>query len=151
MIGYWNESKGVIEMKEKNSPFWDDYCRLDKSRKKWLIVPDMLFRHNIRFMFWYRLYQKGNLIGRIGCYRCSRKFGLEFSPDTKIAPGLYLSHPYNITVGEGVEIGRNVNLSKGCTIGNVREGARKGSPTRDESERRGIYGQAYGEARGDPF
>ena len=118
--------------KKKNeytkNTFKADYYRLNKNIKPWLFVIDLFFRHNIRFLLWYRLSQKGSIIGRIGCYCCSRKYGLEFSPSAKIAPGLYMSHPYNITVGEAVEIGKNVNLSKGCTIGNVRTGVHKGSP-----------------------
>lgn len=104
-----------------------DYARLDHD-KKWKIPINILFRQGIRFMLWFRLYERGSLIGKIGCFRCSRKYGLEFSPAAEIAPGLYLGHPYNITVGEGVKIGKNVNLSKGCTLGNIRTGPRKGSP-----------------------
>ena len=40
----------------------------------------------------------------------------------QIGKGLYLGHPYNITVGEGVVHGNNVNLHKGCTIGRVNRG-----------------------------
>ena len=115
-------------MAEQKKPFFTDYARLTSKKQAWRLIADLFFRHNIRFMLWYRLYQKGSLIGKIGCFRCSRKYGLEFSPNAVIAPGLYLSHPYNITVGEGVQIGKNVNLSKGCTLGKVRTGKRKGSP-----------------------
>ena len=58
----------------------------------------------------------------------SRKYGLEISCNAKIGPGLYLGHPYNITVAEGVVIGKNVNLHKGCTIGRENRGQRKGVP-----------------------
>ena len=43
--------------------------------------------------------------------------------------GLYLGHSYNITVGNDVRIGKNVNLHKGCTIGRENRGKRKGAPT----------------------
>ena len=33
-----------------------------------------------------------------------------------------MGHPYNITVGEGVVLGNNVNLHKGCTIGRTNRG-----------------------------
>ena len=55
-------------------------------------------------------------------YRISRKFGLEISPKAQTGKGLYLGHPYNITVGDEVVLGSNVNLHKGCTIGRVNRG-----------------------------
>ncbi|MDD3415809.1 MAG: serine acetyltransferase [Lachnospiraceae bacterium] len=62
-------------------------------------------------------------------YKYSRKYGLEISTNAEIGYGLYLGHPYNITVGGGVKIGDNVNLHKGCTIGRENRGKRIGVPT----------------------
>ena len=62
-------------------------------------------------------------------YRFSRKYGLEISPQAEIGKGLYLGHPYNITVSGGTKIGNNCNLHKGCTIGRENRGKRKGDPT----------------------
>ena len=79
--------------------------------------------HNLSFVFWYRKYQKTqSVIARVALYWLSRKYGLEISPKAQIGKGLYLGHPYNITVGEGVVLGNNVNLHKGCTIGRVNRG-----------------------------
>ena len=58
-----------------------------------------------------------------------RKYGLEISVGAEIGEGFYIGHPYNITVAEGVRIGRNVNLHKGCTIGRENRGKRQGVPT----------------------
>ena len=115
-------------MEEWKKQFAGDYSRIDTNGGIRQLTIDLLFRHGIRFLLWYRLRNNGSLIGKIGCYLCSRKYGLEFSVNSMIAPGLNLSHPYNITIGDGVIIGSNVNLSKGCTLGNIRAGARKGSP-----------------------
>lgn len=65
---------------------------------------------------------KINLFSKIYTYRMSRKFGLEISTKATIGKGLYLGHPYNITVAEGVQMGQNVNLHKGCTIGRTNRG-----------------------------
>ena len=46
----------------------------------------------------------------------------------KISEGLVLRHPYFVTITDDAEIGKNVNLFKGCTIGGVRSGKRAGSP-----------------------
>lgn len=84
--------------------------------------------HNLRYMFWYRKYQVNrSWVARGVLYFLSRKYGLEISPKAAIGEGLYLGHPYNITVGEGVVLGKNVNLHKGCTIGKTSRGA-VGSP-----------------------
>lgn len=102
-----------------------DYYRMTgekyKSEPKCLIKK-LLF-HNLKFMFWYRRFQKYHgLIAKGMLYRLSRKYGLEISPKAQVGKGLYLGHPYNITIGESVVIGNNVNIHKGCTIGRTNRG-----------------------------
>lgn len=46
-----------------------------------------------------------------------------------IAGGLFLAHPFNITVNSRAILGRNVTLFKGSTIGSIRSGKREGVPT----------------------
>ena len=65
---------------------------------------------------------KRNIFRRFILYKMSRKYGLEISIKAQIGKGLYLGHPYNITVAEGTQIGENVNLHKGCTIGRTNRG-----------------------------
>ena len=80
--------------------------------------------HNLQYVYWYRRYQKimALYIARIRIWKLSRKFGLEISTKAKIGKGLYLGHPYNITVREEVILRENVNLYKGCTIGKTNRG-----------------------------
>jgi len=93
------------------------------------LLIDFLFRHNVRYMYYFRKYSESrNLIYKYAMYRCSRKYGLEISSECKIGTGLYLGHPYNITVGGNAEIGDNCNLHKGCTIGRINTGKRAGIP-----------------------
>lgn len=74
--------------------------------------------HNINYMYWFRKYQeKKGIWSRYQLYHLSRKYGLEISSKAVIGKGLYIGHPYNVTVGEEVIIGENVNLHKGCTVG----------------------------------
>lgn len=47
----------------------------------------------------------------------------------EIGKGLYIGHPYGITVNPKSKIGSNVNLHKGVTIGQENRGPRKGAPT----------------------
>ena len=89
-----------------------------------------MFSHNMRFVKCFRKYQKRkNIFLRFRLYRFSRRFGLEISTSAQIGEGLYLGHPYNITVAGGVKIGKNVNLHKGCTVGRENRGKRAGVPT----------------------
>ncbi len=90
---------------------------------------DILLRHNIRYMYFFRnAQQKQSFWSKAMLYTMRRKYGLEISERARIGPGLYLGHPYNITVAEETVIGKNVNLHKGCTIGRENRGKRKGAP-----------------------
>ncbi len=56
------------------------------------------------------------------------KRGIEISNATQIGKGLYLGHPYNITINEKAVIGENCNIHKGVVIGAENRGQRKGFP-----------------------
>ena len=89
----------------------------------------VLTQPQIRYMRWWRSYKKQkSIIKRFILLRYAHRYGLEISREAMIGKGLYLGHPYNITVGRGVIIGDNVNLHKGCTIGVENRGLRKGAP-----------------------
>ncbi len=47
---------------------------------------------------------------------------------TKIGGGLFISHPYCITINPRAVLGKNINLGKGVTIGQENRGKRKGAP-----------------------
>lgn len=47
---------------------------------------------------------------------------------TQIGAGLYIGHPYAITIHKDAILGRNCNLHKGVTIGQANRGPRKGTP-----------------------
>ena len=53
----------------------------------------------------------------------------EISHRAEIGPGLYIGHPYGITVNPNAKIGKNCNIHKGVTIGQENRGKRKGAPT----------------------
>ena len=72
------------------------------------------------------------LIGLYYRYRLSRireKNGIEISAQNKIGKGLYIGHPYCITLNPEVVMGENCNIHKGVTIGKENRGSRKGTPT----------------------
>lgn len=114
------------------STFQMDYYRMTGTEYKFGLksMIQMLASHQIRYMYWWRkANQNMNLFYKVILYRYSRKYGLEISTTAQVGEGLYLGHPYNITIGGDVVLGKNVNLHKGCTIGRENRGKRSGVPT----------------------
>lgn len=58
-----------------------------------------------------------------------RKHQIEIPWNTEIGPGLFINHPYGITINCFAKIGKNCNLSKNVLIGQELRGQRRGSPT----------------------
>ena len=56
-------------------------------------------------------------------------FGLEISHSCNIGKGLYIGHPYNITINPSSIIGEKCSIHKGVLIGQENRGKRKGCPT----------------------
>jgi serine O-acetyltransferase len=55
--------------------------------------------------------------------------GLEIPATLNVGPGLYLGHPYNITINPKTIIGANCNIHKGVVIGQCNRGKYEGVPT----------------------
>lgn len=58
-----------------------------------------------------------------------RKCLCDFPSKIEIGGGLFINHPYGITLNPEVVIGNKVMLHKGVTIGQENRGTRKGCPT----------------------
>ena len=85
-----------------------------------------------RYIFYLRQCQAGGirkLVFSIPRKCLSHAQGLEISPAVRCGGGLYIGHPYGITVNSRAVLGMNVNLHKGVTIGQENRGRRKGCPT----------------------
>lgn len=74
--------------------------------------------HNRILKYWYKIH----------FYMVKSKYGLEISSETNIGKGLYIGHPYNITINRNAIIGENCNIHKGAVIGQENRGLRKGTP-----------------------
>lgn len=59
---------------------------------------------------------------------CREKRHIELDAQTQIGVGLYFGHAYCITINAEAEIGNNINLHKGATIGQENRGQRKEPP-----------------------
>lgn len=115
----------------KHNKFARDYERMTGEKYSLSLISFVRVcgRHYLRYMFLFRKFEKRKRFDlRFLMYLITRKFGIEISPYAEIGEGLYLGHPYNITVGSDVKIGRNCSLHKGCTIGRENRGKRIGSP-----------------------
>ena len=92
---------------------------LDKQRKGSLPI----------FQYWYRKTQKSpNLFNRIIYRFFSFLYKVEIPHTCKIGEGLYIGHPYCITINPNAIIGKNCNIHKGVTIGQQNRGSKKGAP-----------------------
>jgi serine O-acetyltransferase len=69
------------------------------------------------------------LIYKMLFVRYRNKNHIELSIETEIGEGLYIGHPYCITINYRAKIGKNVNIHKGVTIGQENRGDRQGVPS----------------------
>ena len=72
------------------------------------------------------------------------KYGLEIPAETQIGRGLYLGHPFCITINGKAVIGDNCNIHKGVVIGRENRGRREGTPTIGNSVWIGINAAVVG-------
>lgn len=57
-----------------------------------------------------------------------KKRAIEISCFVKIGKGLYLGHPYGITINADTVIGENCNIHRGVLLGQENRGKRRGTP-----------------------
>lgn len=110
--------------------FQSDFYRMTgkKFSGRPMNVLQILSKHSLCYMWWYRKYsKKSSGITRYILHLFTKKYGLEVRPK-ECGRGLYLGHPYNITVNSAVKIGEYCSLHKGCTIGAENRGKRQGAP-----------------------
>ena len=106
-------------------PVWYlDYLRStdDKTFVVKHFLRDFIFQHRLRYMIYFRCAQHTKckitkLFYEYKLFRLCRKYGIELKTNTRVGKGFVLIHPYNITVSPQAEIGDNVTILKGATIG----------------------------------
>lgn len=111
-------------MENKQIPqFADDYFRF--CGRAWPKEPFfrrlliLINSHALRYLRAYRKVQQGKDPLRFYAFLLNKlrtKYGIGLE-SRYIGKGLYLGHPYNITVSEFSQIGDNCNLNKGTLIG----------------------------------
>lgn len=122
-------------MKDIKQPrFSDDYFRM--YGRSWEAEPvhrrafNLLNNHALQYLLSYRKVSSGE--DPLGLYsarmkRLRQKFGLSLE-SPHIGKGLYLGHPYNISVCKYARIGDNCNLNKGAAIRPEKGGNEEAAP-----------------------
>ena len=78
----------------------------------------------------HKLYEKGHVFrARMISQRAARKTGIEIHPGAKIGRGLVIDHGMGVVIGETAEIGDNVLLYHGVTLGGTGKDKGKRHPT----------------------
>lgn len=93
--------------------------RIDKEKKRFLkCFRKCQFSSNNFFSFFNRFFFR----------KIKQKLNIEIYGKTSIGKGLYIGHPYGITINDGAIIGDNCNIHRGVLIGQENRGKRKGTP-----------------------
>lgn len=78
----------------------------------------------------HRLYEKGRFFrARWISQRAARRTGIEIHPGAKIGRGLFIDHGSGVVIGETCEIGDNVTIYQGVTLGGTGKDVGKRHPT----------------------
>ena len=115
---FWKEQSAVILEKDP------------AIRTKWEVFLYPSFRAQWSHRRAHRLYQKGHYFwARWISQRCRRKTGIEIHPGARIGHRLFIDHGAGVVIGETTEIGDDVTLYQGVTLGGTGKEKGKRHPT----------------------
>lgn len=99
-----------------------------KSNMEVFLYPS--FKAVLRYRVAHRLYKKKHyFLARWVSQKAVRKTGIEIHPGAKIGKGLFIDHGSGVIIGETAEIGNNVTLYQGVTLGGTGKEQGKRHPT----------------------
>ena len=99
-----------------------------KSPMEVLLYPS--FRVMLTYRRAHKLYLKGHFFwARFLSQRAARKTGIEIHPGATIGKGLFIDHGSGVIIGETAELGDNVTLYQGVTLGGTGKEQGKRHPT----------------------
>ncbi|MCI9063123.1 MAG: serine O-acetyltransferase [Clostridia bacterium] len=88
------------------------------------------FKALIYYKIAHKLYNKKHfLMARYISEKAKRKTGIEIHPGAKIGKGLFIDHGTGVVIGETAEIGDNVTMFHGVTLGGTGKEKGKRHPT----------------------
>ena len=84
----------------------------------------------VHYRMAHKLYVSGHyFLARWLSQRGARKSGIEIHPGAKIGKGFFVDHGHGVVIGETAEIGNNVTLYQGVTLGGTGKEQGKRHPT----------------------
>ena len=99
-----------------------------KSNMEVFLYPS--FKAIIAYRIAHKLYVKKHyLLARWVSQKAVRKTGIEIHPGAKIGKGLFIDHGSGVIIGETAELGDNVTLYQGVTLGGTGKEQGKRHPT----------------------
>ena len=99
-----------------------------KSNMEVFLYPS--FKAILRYRVAHRLYLKNHyFLARWVSQRAARKTGIEIHPGATIGKGLFIDHGSGVIIGETAELGDNVTLYQGVTLGGTGKEQGKRHPT----------------------
>jgi len=88
------------------------------------------FKVMLHYRLAHKLYKKGHYFwARYISQRGARKTGIEIHPGATIGEGFFIDHGNGVIIGETTEIGKNVTLYQGVTLGGTGKEHGKRHPT----------------------
>lgn len=99
-------------------------------RSKWEVMLYPYFKAKRAHVRAHKLYLNGHyFLARWISQRASMKTGIEIHPGATIGKGFFIDHGTGVVIGETAEIGENVTLFHGVTLGGTGKDVGKRHPT----------------------
>lgn len=99
-------------------------------RSDWEVLLYPSFKVLLHYRIAHKLYKnKHYFLARWVSQRGVRKTGIEIHPGAKIGKGLFIDHGSGVIIGETAELGNNVTLYQGVTLGGTGKEKGKRHPT----------------------
>ena len=100
-----------------------DWHRYSSDPRGWkAVLARLIFDAGFTTVFLFRLASRLQRGGKLVRARLIHRFNMalcacELSPNATVGPGLFLPHPFGVTIGTGCEVGPEVTLYQGVVVG----------------------------------
>ncbi|MGN1266684.1 MAG: serine O-acetyltransferase EpsC [Dorea sp.] len=103
-----------------------------KSNMEVFLYPS--FKAILHYRVAHKLYKKEHyFLARLISQRAVRKTGIEIHPGATIGKGLFIDHGSGVIIGETAELGDNITLYQGVTLGGTGKEKGKRHPTLEDN------------------
>ncbi|TCT15728.1 serine O-acetyltransferase [Natranaerovirga pectinivora] len=99
-----------------------------KSKFEIFLYPSFRAMYRYRIAHWFYKHKR-YLVARWISTRAAKKTGIDIHPGAQIGKGLFIDHGIGVVIGETCEIGDNVTIYQGVTLGGTGKEKGKRHPT----------------------